>query len=54
MHADIRPFAPFSDANALLGIVSLRALHLSCVIAGAVGVAAVFARPALRAQADRT
>ena len=54
MHADIRPLAPFSDANALLGLVSLRALHLFCVIAGALGVAVVLARTALRSQPDRT
>jgi membrane-bound metal-dependent hydrolase YbcI (DUF457 family) len=54
MHADIRPLAPFSDANALLGVVSLRALHLSCVIAGAVGVAVVLARTAFRTQLERT
>lgn len=44
MHADIRPFAPFSDPNPLLGIVSLRALHLFCLVAGAVGLAVVLVR----------
>ena len=38
MHFDIRPFAPFSDANALLGLVSVQALHLSCVAAGVAGL----------------
>lgn len=47
MHADIRPFAPFSDANPLLALVSLRALHLFCLIAGALGVAVVLIRRAL-------
>jgi len=39
MHADMTPLAPFSDENALHGAISLRALHLSCVIAGAIGLA---------------
>jgi membrane-bound metal-dependent hydrolase YbcI (DUF457 family) len=34
MHPDVRPFAPFSDANPLLLVVSLPALHLFCVITG--------------------
>lgn len=50
MHADIRPFAPFSDSNPLLGIVSLQALHLFCVAAGAVGAAVLLARQAVRTQ----
>jgi membrane-bound metal-dependent hydrolase YbcI (DUF457 family) len=53
MHADIRPFAPFSDTNPLLGIVSLRALHLFCLGAGAVGLAVVLVRGAMR-QPGRT
>jgi membrane-bound metal-dependent hydrolase YbcI (DUF457 family) len=52
MHADIRPLAPFSGTNPLLGIISLRALHLFCLIAGAVGVAVVVVRTATRAQDD--
>ena len=44
MHADMRPFAPFSDANPLLGAVSFTALHLFCLLAGVVGVAVVGAR----------
>ena len=38
MHADIRPFAPFSSANAELGIISIPMLHLVCVIAGTAGL----------------
>ena len=34
MHSDITPWAPFSDANALYRIVSLRTLHLFCLAAG--------------------
>ena len=41
MHADIRPLAPFSDANPLLRVVSLGTLHASCVAAGVFGIAIV-------------
>lgn len=34
MHRDIRPYAPFSDANGLLQIISLAQLHWACVISG--------------------
>jgi hypothetical protein len=37
MHRDIRPFSPFSQANPLLGLVSLDTLHLGCVGAGVAG-----------------
>lgn len=38
MHADIRPFSPFSQANPLYHLVSMGTLHLSCVLAGAGGL----------------
>jgi len=38
MHADVRPFAPWSDANPFLHAVSLGTLHLACVILGIAGV----------------
>lgn len=38
MHADIQAYAPFSTAKNMLGLVSIEALHLFCVIAGAAGV----------------
>jgi membrane-bound metal-dependent hydrolase YbcI (DUF457 family) len=44
MHPDMRPFAPFSDANPLLSAISLGALYGFCVIAGIVGVAVVIGR----------
>jgi membrane-bound metal-dependent hydrolase YbcI (DUF457 family) len=44
MHPDMRPFAPFSDANPLLTLVSLRALHGSCLTAGVVGLGIIVAR----------
>lgn len=37
MHSDIRPFAPFSDVNALLYIISIDRLHEVCAIAGVLG-----------------
>ena len=44
MHADMRPFAPFSAANSLLGTVPLGPLHPLCVLLGAVGTLAWVAR----------
>lgn len=41
MHADMRPFAPFSDANPLLGMIPLGALHWACVVAAIVGITVV-------------
>lgn len=43
MHPDMRPLRPFSDANPLLGLVSLRTLYLFCVITGLVGAALLLA-----------
>ena len=37
MHADIRPFAPFSESNPLLGVISIPALEAACVVAGLIG-----------------
>ncbi len=37
MHSDIQPFRPFSDANALHGLIGLLPLHLLCVAAGVLG-----------------
>jgi membrane-bound metal-dependent hydrolase YbcI (DUF457 family) len=34
MHPDIRPFAPFSNDNPLLGVVSLGTLHWFCLVTG--------------------
>ena len=39
MHGDITPWAPFSDFNPSYRIVSLGALHLSCLVAGGAGFA---------------
>lgn len=37
MHSDIAPLAPWSDANALLGFVSVSALYQFCVLTGLLG-----------------
>lgn len=44
MHSDMRPFAPFSDANPFEAAVSLAALHWILVGMGMVGAALVFRR----------
>jgi len=38
MHADMSPFWPITDGNALLDVMSVRALHLVCTACGALGV----------------
>jgi len=54
MHADMRPFAPFSAANPLLGAISLRALHGICLITGVVGAGIFFARRSRSADLSRS
>lgn len=41
MHADIRPFAPLTDANPLFQAISLGELHIWCVVAGVFGLMAL-------------
>jgi len=41
MHADVRPLAPFSQANWLHGLISIEGLYWACAIAGLVGLLAV-------------
>jgi hypothetical protein len=43
MHSDMRPFRPFSNANPLYGVVSVRTLYLFCIITGLVGAALLLA-----------
>jgi hypothetical protein len=38
MHSDMEPLAPFSGANALLGVLSPEVLHVACVLSGVLGV----------------
>ena len=47
MHADIRPLAPFSNANAFLHLVSLDMLHLACLVLGVLGLLVVLLRSRL-------
>lgn len=45
MHTDVRPLAPFSQANPLHGLISITMLYWACAIAGLLGLlaAAVYA-----------
>lgn len=43
MHADIRPFRPFTNANPLYGLVSVQILYLFCVVTGVIGAALLLA-----------
>jgi len=47
MHSDIRPLAPFSEGNPLFRLVSLSTLHLSCLVAGILGLALIGIRSLL-------
>ena len=44
MHGDMNPWWPVAPGNPLLGAVSLGALHVACLITGALGALAVAAR----------
>lgn len=44
MHRDMRPLAPFSDLNPLLGLVPLNILHWFCIVAGLGGLIAATVR----------
>lgn len=46
MHADMRPFAPLSDANPLLAHDWVLPLHLACVLAGMLGFSLLLLRAA--------
>ena len=43
MHSDMQPPAPFSDANALLHVISVGSLHLVCVLEGVGDALVLFA-----------
>ena len=43
MHADMRPFRPFTNANPLYGLVSLQVVYLFCIVTGVVGAALLLA-----------
>jgi membrane-bound metal-dependent hydrolase YbcI (DUF457 family) len=42
MHADVRPFAPWSDDNPFYRLVSLQILHIGCLAAGGLGLVAIW------------
>lgn len=42
MHGDLEPFAPFTSHNALLGFVSVGALHWGCIGCGLLGAVVYF------------
>jgi hypothetical protein len=44
MHADIRPFRPFTSANPLLGQLDVVNLHLLCVAMGVFGLVLLLVR----------
>lgn len=44
MHADIRPWWPFSEANGLRGAISTPALEWLCVASGVLGIVSLVAR----------
>ena len=50
LHSDVRPFAPWSDANALLHLTSAGRLVLACVILGFLGAAALAIASVLRGR----
>lgn len=52
MHADMQPLWPFAPGNRLLGAISLRDLHVLCLICGIVG-GGVIALRAWLARRDR-
>lgn len=53
MHADMTPFAPFSDANPLLRVMSLSALHWACFVAGVVALFVLEIREGLERDKSR-
>lgn len=52
MHADIRPFAPFSSSNGLYLWIGINELHWWCLAAGIVGTALLGLRRLLRCMAS--
>jgi membrane-bound metal-dependent hydrolase YbcI (DUF457 family) len=53
MHFDMRPFAPASDANPMLHLISTRDLHLACLLSGSVGALAILMRYCLQQPGRR-
>jgi hypothetical protein len=42
MHADMQPFAPLSESNALLHLISVARLHAICLFSGLFGAVLIF------------
>lgn len=53
MHADSRPFAPWSQANPLLGLVSVETLHSACLVAGLIGALVFLGRSIIQRRQRR-
>jgi membrane-bound metal-dependent hydrolase YbcI (DUF457 family) len=53
MHADMQPFAPLSESNALLHLVSVARLHAICLFSGLLGAVLIFLVFALRRAVRR-
>ena len=53
VHRDIRPLAPLSEANPLLGLVGAGLLKAACVMAGVVGAAILAVRWWRRTRTER-
>jgi len=51
MHFDMRPFAPFTQSNPLLGLLTLQGLHLLCLLSGVAGLL-LLVRPSLWRRPD--
>lgn len=47
MHLDVHPLWPFDPVNHWQGLVSLRALHAACIVAGVLGLVLIGARRVL-------
>ena len=42
IHADMKPLAPFSDANVFLGLVKFDTLHVICLVSAVIGGAGFY------------
>jgi membrane-bound metal-dependent hydrolase YbcI (DUF457 family) len=38
MHSDMQPLAPLIEANSLLHVITVDALHLACMLSGLLGI----------------
>lgn len=54
MHADMNPWSPFAQGNALLRLIPVGDLHLVCLAMGGAGVAIIALKAALQSGRHRT